>query len=110
MAEKGGNTEKMRYDFPTEAVLEIWMDKLDRWHRVTSMTFRSYDGPRRYRQPIKQPTHSESFSNVPMRTVDFTDGPVYMSLSNKQVEYKNSQTIIESAKAVEFRKTSGSRK
>ena len=109
MAEKRGNTEKMRYDFPTEAVLEIWMDSLDRLHRVTSMVFRSWDGPRRYRQPIQQPRHGESFSDVPMRTVDFTDGPVYMSLTNKEVYYKNSQTIIESTKSLEFRNKSGSR-
>jgi len=109
MAEKGGNTEKLRYDFPTEAVLEIWMDKLDRWHRVTSMVFRSYDGPRRYRQPIKQPSHGDSFSDVPMRTVDFTDGPVYMSLTNREVYYKNTQKIIDSTKSLEFRKKSGSR-
>jgi|TARA_B110000967_G_C18872597_1_gene556307 hypothetical protein len=109
MAEKGGNTEKLRYDFPTEAVLEIWMDKLDRWHRVTSMVFRSYDGPRQYRQPIQQPKHGMSFSDVPMRTVNFTDGPVYMSLTNREVYYKNTQKIIDSTKSLEFRKRSGSR-
>ena len=57
MAEKRGHLEKMKYDFPTEAVLEIWKDSLNRWHRVTSQVFRSYDGPRRYTRPIKQPGH-----------------------------------------------------
>ena len=88
MAEKTGHLEKMRYDFPTEAVLEIWMDSLDRWHRVTSQVFRSYDGPRRFSQPIQQPRIGDSFTEVPMRTVDFTEGPVYMSLTNREVYYK----------------------
>tara|TARA_B110000285_G_scaffold137433_1_gene153982 strand:+ start:342 stop:674 length:333 start_codon:yes stop_codon:yes gene_type:complete len=109
MAEKTGHLEKMRYDFPTEAVLEIWMDSLDRWHRVTSQVFRSYDGPRRYSQPIQQPRIGDSFTDVPMRTVDFTEGPVYMSLTNREVYYKNTQKIIESTKSLENRNKSGSR-
>lgn len=44
-----------------------------------------------------------------MRTVNFTDGPVYMSLTNKEVYYKNTQKIIDSTKSLEFRKKSGSR-
>ena len=109
MAEKGGNTEKLKYDFPTEAVLEVWMDSLGRWHRVTSGYFRSYDGPRRFIQPIKQPTHGDSFTDVPMKTTDFTDGPVYMSLTNREVYYKNTQKVIDSTKSLEFRAVSSSK-
>lgn len=109
MAEKRGHLEKMKYDFPTEAVLEIWKDSLNRWHRVTSQVFRSYDGPRRYTKPIKQPGHGDSFTDVPTETIDYTDGPVYMSLTNREVYYKNTQMVIESTKSLENRKRSGSR-
>ena len=44
-----------------------------------------------------------------MRTVDFTEGPVYMSLTNREVYYKNTQKIIESTKSLENRNKSGSR-
>ena len=42
MSEKRGLLEKMRYDFPTEAVLEVNIK--GNWYRVTSQDFRSFDG------------------------------------------------------------------
>ena len=46
MSEKKGLLEKMRYEFPTEAVLEVQIKGT--WYRTTSREFRSFDGHRRY--------------------------------------------------------------
>ena len=54
MAEKRGHLEKMMYDFPTEAVLEVCIK--GKWYRVTSREFRSFDGKRRYTKPERQPS------------------------------------------------------
>lgn len=47
MAEKTGNTEKIKYDFNTASNLEIYMPNLNNWYRVTSREFRSFNGKRR---------------------------------------------------------------
>jgi hypothetical protein len=36
---------KLKYDFDTTSVLEVCID--NKWFRVTSITFRSFGGPRR---------------------------------------------------------------
>ena len=41
MAEKRGGLEKMRYDFPTEAVLEVQIK--GKWYRVTSREYQSFE-------------------------------------------------------------------
>jgi hypothetical protein len=46
MSEKTGNTEKLIYDFDTSANLEVYMPNLERYHRVTSREFRSFNGKR----------------------------------------------------------------
>lgn len=109
MGEKRGLLEKMKYDFPTEAVLEVYKTSLGGWYRVTSTEFRSYDGPRRYTRPIKQPVHGDSFTDVPTETFEY-NGPVYMMRTNREVYYEGSEQVIDSTKSLEFKAISGSRK
>ena len=109
MAEKTGHIEKMKFDFPTEAVLEVYKTSLGGWYRVTSQEFRSYDGPRRYTRPIKQPGHGDSFTNVPTETFEY-NGPVYMSRTNREVYYEGSERVIDSTKSLDFKAVSDSRK
>jgi hypothetical protein len=47
MAEKQGNTEKIKVDFNTRGNLEVFMPNLNGWYRVTSREFRSFNGKRR---------------------------------------------------------------
>ena len=47
MSEKKGNTVKIAYDFITSKCLEIYVESLERWHRVTPREFRSFSGKRR---------------------------------------------------------------
>jgi hypothetical protein len=46
MAEKKGFTGKLKYDFPTQKCLEVKLK--DKWYRVTSNDFRSFDTERRF--------------------------------------------------------------
>lgn len=95
MAEKRGQLEKMVYDFPTEAVLEVCIK--GNWYRTTSREFRSFDGPRRYTKPVKQPGHGiEGFKNIEFETVQYT-GPVYMFGSNKEVYPQGLEQIVSSS-------------
>ena len=95
MAEKRGQLEKMVYDFPTEAVLEVCIK--GNWYRTTSREFRSFDGPRRYTKPVKQPGPGiEGFKNIEFETGQYT-GPVYMFGSNKEVYPQGSEQIVSSS-------------
>lgn len=69
MARKG----KLKYDFDTISVLEVEMG--GKWYRVTSITFRSFDGNRR------------------VNGIEYT-GPVFMYGFNTEVPYTNSSKII----------------
>jgi hypothetical protein len=84
MSEKRGNTGKLKYDFPTEAVMNV-QTVTGQWYRVTANHFRSWNGNREYVKPIKQPTHGESFSNVPTKSYTYV-GPVYLLGTNKEVD------------------------
>ena len=87
MAEKRGATEKLRYDFNTAGVLEIYINET--WTRVTGREFRSFDGLRR----ITEPTYTELGNVVvPMDTYEYW-GPVYMFGSNKEMNYTNSGSL-----------------
>ena len=87
MAEKRGATEKLRYDFNTAGVLEIYINET--WTRVTSREFRSFDGLRR----ITAPTYAELGNvQVPMETYEYW-GPVYMWGTNKEMSYTNSGSL-----------------
>ena len=47
MAEKKGNTVKLKYDFPTQLCCEIYQESLGAYYRVTCNEFRSFGGKRR---------------------------------------------------------------
>jgi hypothetical protein len=49
MAEKKGNTGKLKYPFNTAACLEIQLPNM-KWYRVTCNEFRSHNSPRRISQ------------------------------------------------------------
>lgn len=100
MAEKRGHLEKMVYDFPTEAVLEVCIK--GKWYRVTSREFRSYDGKRRITKPVKPQGRGEIF-NIPMKTEEY-NGPVFMWGTNNYVPYKGTHTYVDSDTCQYFQK------
>lgn len=103
MAEKRGHIEKLTFDFNTAGVLEIFMN--NKWFRVTTKDFRSFDGKRR----ITEPTVTERYNPyTPMRTYDY-EGPVFLWGTNKQVPFKNTGTIVNSSIRDTLAKNSGSR-
>ncbi len=90
MGEKRGRTEKIRYDFDTAGVLEIFLNK--KWYRVTSSDFRSFNGPRR----ITLPDYVEHGNvKVPLTTYEY-DGPIYAWGTNYMVPYTNDGKIVPS--------------
>ena len=108
MAEKRGHLEKMRYDFPTEAVLEVQIK--GNWYRVTSREFRSFDGHRRYIKPVKQPGHRmKGWDSLEFVTINFDDGPLYMFGSNKEVKKLWDEKIVETPYYVKVNKISKQR-
>jgi|TARA_R110000822_G_scaffold297850_1_gene420535 hypothetical protein len=93
MAEKTGHLVKLKHEFPTEAVLEVSIK--GNWYRTSSKDFRSFDGPRRYTKPIKQPGLGDSMFDVPMETISY-NGPVYMYDTNSEVDTINEEKIVTS--------------
>jgi len=94
MAEKRGGLEKMRYDFPTEAVLEVCIK--GKWYRVTSREFRSFDSKRRYSQPEYQPKQGQTdLEGIPYLTYEY-DGPLYMYGTNKAVYKTFNEKMVNS--------------
>jgi hypothetical protein len=101
MSEKRGNTGKLIYDFPTEAVMTVQNATGARF-RVSCNHFRSWNGYRELTMPIKQPIHGESFTDVPTETFVY-EGPVYLEGTNKEVnpsEYKIG--LVQSSKSEEL--------
>lgn len=94
MAEKRGETGKLICDFPTEAVMEVYLN--GKWYRTTSKDFRSFDGKRRLTKPIQQPKQGPAaFLNVEFETYDYF-GPVYLFGTNKEVPYTGKGDIAKS--------------
>ena len=92
MAEKRGGLEKMRHDFPTEAVLEVQIKGT--WYRVTSREFRSFDGHRRYTKPERQPSQGmRDLKDIKFITIDY-EGPLYMFGSNAEVEREWNEKMV----------------
>lgn len=87
MGEKRGETVKLQYDFNTAGCLEICRD--DKWYRVTSKDFRSYNGKRRI---TEQTVVIHGNVNVPTKTYDYY-GPVYQYGTNNIVEYTESGSL-----------------
>jgi hypothetical protein len=107
-AEKRGHLEKMVYDFPTEAVLEVYIK--GKWYRVTSREFRSFDGKRRYTKPEKQPGQGmKDLDKIKFITVNY-DGPLYMFGSNIEVTHEWNEKIVSTPYYEETNKISGSRR
>ena len=108
MAEKRGHLEKMRYDFPTEAVLEVQIK--GNWYRVTSRDFRSFDGHRRFTKPLQQPgLGMKDLEDLEFITYDYDDGPLYMFGSNIQVEKEWNEKMVSTPYYEESNATSASR-
>lgn len=108
MAEKRGHLEKMVYDFPTEAVLEVCIK--EKWYRVTSREFRSFDGKRRYTKPERQPgLGMKDLKDIKWITVEY-NGPLYMFGSNKEVVHEWNEKIVATPYYDEVNKISGSRR
>tara|TARA_R110000744_G_scaffold52811_1_gene112999 strand:- start:1349 stop:1678 length:330 start_codon:yes stop_codon:yes gene_type:complete len=108
MSEKRGLLEKMRYDFPTEAVLEVQIKGT--WYRVTSREFRSFDGHRRYTKPVQQPgLGMKNMDSLEFITIDFDNGPLYMFGSNKEVVKVWNEKMVSTPYYEETNATSASR-
>lgn len=109
MGEKRGGLEKLRYDFPTEGVLEVYNSNKDTWYRSTSREFRSYDGRRRITRPVQQPSQGpDAFQDIEFITEEYF-GPYYMYATNIEVPYQGTNTIISSPHYEKAFKISGSR-
>ena len=104
-AEKKGHLVRLEYNFNTAGVLEVFL-KNEKWYRVTSSNFRSFDGKRRITEPTET-IHGDVW-NVKMRTYDY-EGPVYLWGTNNTVPYKGTGEIISGSVREEFDKISGSR-
>ena len=76
MGEKRGNTGKLKYDFNTAWVCEIFMGQ--RWFRVLEKDFRSFNGPRRITKPIRVELGNPFVGN---ETFDY-EGPYYYYNTN----------------------------
>lgn len=79
MAEKKGNTVKLKYDFPTQLCCEIYQESLGDYYRVTCNEFRSFGGKRRILN-IDDP------KNVYYENYH---GPVYWLGTNKKVSARD---------------------
>ena len=75
MAEKRGQTEKLRYDFNEARCCEIWYKGLNRYARVTPREFRSFGGKRRILN-VDNPRNA---------FYEDYEGPVYYMMTNKKV-------------------------
>ena len=94
MAEKRGHLEKLTYDFPTDAKLEVMIK--NKWYRVTSREFRSFDSKRRYSRPERQPGIGQTdIDEIEYITVEY-DGPLYMYGTNKAVYKTYNEKMVNS--------------
>lgn len=94
MGEKRGMTGKLQYDFPTEAVLEVYLNST--FYRITAKEFRSFDGVRRITKPIKQPGIGDDITKVEMESYLY-EGPVYEYGNNTKVPFTGSNRIVSSS-------------
>lgn len=107
MAEKTGGLERMKFDFVTHNILEVYLPNLkDKdtkgWYRTTAQEFRSFDGPRRYHEIDHQPGLGEMLPfirkeiHIPFYTFEY-NGPVFVYGTNREVARKDTCTIIRNA-------------
>jgi len=108
MGEKRGHLEKLRYDFPTEAVLEVKIKET--WYRTTSREFRSFDGHRRFTKPERQPgLGMKDIDDIKWITVDCDTLPLYMFGTNIEVEREWNEKVVNSPYYEQTNATSASR-
>jgi len=74
MGEKGGQTEKLRYDFNTALCSEVQLQN-QKWYRVTCKEFRSFNGPRRIGKWVNEEPVYEQYN-----------GPIYYWNTNTKVK------------------------
>lgn len=79
MAEKKGHTIKLKFPFPEHRCCEVYVNGLERYHRVTPNEFRSWVGPRRI---LNVDDPSNAFYE------DY-DGPVYLFGTNTPINVKD---------------------
>ena len=103
MAEKRGQTVKLKYDFNTAGVLEIKLNNT--WYRASGREFRSFDGQRRITEPQEIILGNV---DVEMKTYEY-NGPVYAFDTNIEVEKTNEGKMITSPSWSEARKNTEKR-
>jgi hypothetical protein len=76
MGEKRGQTGKLINQFETGKCLEVYLEQQQRWHRVISKDFRSWNGNRRITEWDKNsdPIYNEY------------NGPIYYYMTNTVVK------------------------
>jgi len=85
MAEKKGQTVKLKYDFPTQRCCEVYVPNLEDWFRITPKEFRSWVGQRRI-------LHIEGDDRMKLDIkYEYKDynGPTYLFDSNKKINPSN---------------------
>ena len=98
MAEKRGETEKLKYDFDTTAVCEVRFKDNGEWFRTTAKDFRSFDGPRRLTFPNSQPVLGMTdIKEVKFKTIEYY-GPVFMYSTNLEVPWTDSRQTVTNPK------------
>lgn len=76
MGEKRGQTGKLINQFDTGKCLEVYLESQQRWHRVISKEFRSWNGERRITE--------WDINRDPLYTK--YDGPIYYHMTNTIVK------------------------
>ena len=80
--EKTGHIEKLIYPFNEAKLLEVFLPKAQRWHRVTCIDFRSWDGKRKIQ--------GQEY-----------EGPLYAYGTNRKVIPKFNNKIVSSEVLIE---------
>lgn len=104
MAEKRGlENQNLINDYNTAGVLEIFQN--DKWYRVTTKDFRSFNGPRRITEPTKV-EHGNPW--VDLKTYEY-HGPVFKWGTNTVVDFSDTGSLEKSEVWNKARKISENR-
>jgi hypothetical protein len=85
MAEKKGQTVKLKYDFPEHLCCEVYVPNLEDWFRVTCNEFRSWCGQRRILHLVGDKRKN---NDIKAEYKEY-DGPTYLFRSNKKINPSN---------------------
>ena len=86
MAEKQGQTEKLRYDFNSAACCEVQLPN-GNWYRVTPREFRSCSRPRRISETIYNGPLYYYGTNKIVKNI-YKEGLLFIN----EVDFRNSET------------------